>query len=381
MPSIPCIGFFAHYDVFRYCLTSVAIGAIHGHIPHLKSDVVSTLIAPDTNPKINSATGTEMHNPFTLRALETNGITLRAAVEGSGPLIILVHGWPELWYSWRHQIRPLAAAGYRVVAPDVRGYGGSDRPHAVEAYDMATMMADIVGIIDHFNEDQAILIGHDWGAPICWNTAALHADRIAAVAGLSVPYSKRGPVSTIALWDDIYAGRFFYQRYFQKEGIADAELETDIRMSLRKIYYGLSGEAPSMDPWVKRPAEGGLLDTLPDPEVFPEWMSAEDLDYFVDQFTRSGFRGPLNRYRNQGRDFDQLPRMGAVPVTQPTCFIGGSKDAVRRFVPRYDLYANLGINCTDLRLTRIIEGKGHWIQQEAPEEVNAALLEFLATLE
>ena len=188
-----------------------------------------------------------MHRQFSLTTIETNGVTLRAAVEGDGPLVILVHGWPELWYSWRHQIKPIAEAGFRVVAPDLRGYGGSDKPEAVEAYDMATLMADVVGIIDGFGEASAIVIGHDWGAPICWNTASLHEDWVSAVAALSVPYSRRGTVPSIDLWRQLYAGKFFYQLYFQAVGVAEAELEADVRTSLRKLYFSISGGAPSLD--------------------------------------------------------------------------------------------------------------------------------------
>lgn len=320
------------------------------------------------------------HQNFPLQMIETNGIRLRAAVQGDGPLVILVHGWPELWYTWRHQINPIAGAGYRVVAPDMRGYGGSDKPHAVEAYDMASLMADVVGIIDALGEQTAILIGHDWGAPICWNTATLHADRISAVAGLSVPHSKRGPGSVIKLWQKIYQDKFFYQNYFQPEGVAEGELEADVRTSLRKIYYGLSGDAASQDSWLQRPAAETLLGALEDPDPFPAWLSLADLDYFVANFQAGGFRGPLNRYRNQQRDFDMLPEMGLNPVTQPACFIAGDKDMVRSFVPGHDTYKNPAVNCSDLRINKVLDGVGHWVQQEAPDQVNAALLEFLASL-
>ncbi len=321
-----------------------------------------------------------MHDQFTMQEIATNGITLRAAIEGEGPLVILVHGWPELWYSWRHQIEPIAQAGYRVVAPDMRGYGGSDKPHEVDAYAMSEMMTDVVGIIDALGEDKAILVGHDWGAPICWNTAALFPERVSAVAGLSVPYRKRGAVSTIAQWRRIYAGKFFYQ-VFQDEGVAEAELEADVRTALRKIYYLISGDAPSLDSWVQRPPGGGLLEAFTDPSPFPAWMTEQDLDYFVDNFEAGGFRGPINRYRNQETDFDALPKMGVAPVEQPSCFIAGSKDVVRRFVPNFDAYDDIAGNCSDLRFTKIIAGAGHWVQQEAPGEVNAALLEFLASLD
>ncbi len=321
-----------------------------------------------------------MHDRFTLQTIPVNGITLRVAVHGAGPLVILVHGWPELWYSWRHQIAPIAEAGFRVAALDVRGYGGSEKPTAVEAYDMVSLMADITGLIDHFDEDQAILIGHDWGAPICWNTAALHPERVAGVAGLSVPYRKRLSISTIALWEKIYADKFFYQRYFQAEGVAERELEADTATALRKIYFALSGDAPDLKGWLERPPGGGLLDTLVDPDPFPGWLDARDLAYYTENFRNSGFRGPINRYRNQQRDFERLPEMGVAPVRQPACFIGGTKDVVRFFVPERDGHANPGQLCPDMRVSRMIDGAGHWVQQEAPEAVNAALLEFLSTL-
>ena len=321
-----------------------------------------------------------MTDAFTLRMFETNGITVRAAVEGTGPLILLVHGWPELWYSWRHQIRPLADAGYTVVAPDVRGYGGSDKPESIEAYAMVELMADLLGLIDVFGQEQAILIGHDWGAPICWNTAALHPERVSAIAALSVPYRKRSDTSQIEVWRKLYAGKFFYQLYFQEEHVVEAEMGADVRTALRKVYYSASGDAPSQDSWFDRPVDGGLLDPMVDPDPFPEWMTPEDLDYFVAAFEAGGFRGPINRYRSQTHDFETLPRMGAEPVNQPSCLIAGEKDVVRRFVPGRDAYANADQHCTDFRFSRLIPGAGHWVQQEAPEAVNAALLEFLAGL-
>ncbi len=262
----------------------------------------------------------------------------------------------------------------------MRGYGGSDKPYDVETYDMFQMMADVIGLIDAFGERSAILVGHDWGAPICWNTAALHPDRVSAVAGLSVPYRQRGKVSGIELWRRIYAGKFFYQLYFQAEGVAESELEADVGTSLRKIYFALSGDAPTLDNWLQRPGGGTLLEALTDPQSFPPWLTPADLDYFTANFEAGGFRGPINRYRNQERDFENLPDMGVRPVTQPSCFIAGGKDIVRRFVPGHDVYEDVAMNCTDLRVRRIIDGAGHWVQQEAPEEVTAALLEFLAAL-
>jgi pimeloyl-ACP methyl ester carboxylesterase len=316
-----------------------------------------------------------------LKHVEVNGITLRVAVEGEGPLVILVHGWPELWYSWRQQITPLAAAGYRVVAPDVRGYGGSDKPHEVEAYDMRTMTADVVGLIDAFGAEDAVLIGHDWGAPICWHTALLHADRVSAVAALSVPFLPRREVSPIDLYRTIYAGRFFYQLYFQEEGVAEAELEADVRSALRKIYFSASGDprAGGLHATDKAPS-AGLLEGLADPDRFPAWLSGEDLDYYVDAFEQGGFRGPLNRYRCQHSDWEDLTELAGARIGQPSFFVAGARDPVRSFVPGMDLYAEPGAMCDDFRGRVLIDGKGHWIQQEAPAEVTEALLRFLRAL-
>jgi pimeloyl-ACP methyl ester carboxylesterase len=294
----------------------------------------------------------------------------------------MVHGFPELWYSWRHQIRAIADAGFRVVALDVRGYGGSYKPYPVEAYDMIEMTSDIVGLIDVLDEDNAILVGHDWGAPICWTTALLHPNRISAVAGLSVPYRPRGEISSIELWKQIYEKRFFYQLYFQEEGLAEAELEADVRSSLRKIYYSASGNPTAFEKQAlsSKLPEDNFLDGMPDPDPFPNWLTDEDLDYFAAAFTQSGFRGPLNRYRAQQRDWELLPQLSGLTVDQPSCFIAGALDIVRSFVPGDDAYAAPGAYCTDFRGTTIIDDKGHWIQQEAPEQVNRALLEFLANI-
>ena len=312
--------------------------------------------------------------------IPTNGIRLRCAVEGEGPPAILVHGWPESWYSWRHQIATVRDAGYRVIVPDVRGYGGSDKPVPVEAYDMASLIGDVLGLIDHFGGRPAVLIGHDWGAPIVWNTTALHPHRVAAVAALSVPYSPRGKVSSIELWRQIYAGRFFYQVYFQEPGRAEAEFEADVRTALRKLYYGGSGDVPRGMFRIDKSPDARMLDSLPDPQVLPGWLTEQDLDYYVGEFEASGFRGPLNRYRNQQRDWENLPALGGARITRPACFVAGSRDGVLRFVPNVDLVEHMKRWIDDLRICEIIDGAGHWIQQERPREVNALLRKFLTSL-
>jgi pimeloyl-ACP methyl ester carboxylesterase len=223
----------------------------------------------------------------------------------------------------------------------------------------------------------AILFGHDWGAPIVWTTALLYPDKVGAVALLSVPYYPSSEIKTLDLWRQLYADQFFYQLYFQQEGVAEAELEADIAVGLRKAYFAISGGARP-DQWLEpKPKDAGLLDGLIDPDPFPTWMSDDDLQVYVDAFTAGGFRGPINRYRAQDLDNEQLVDLRGAILKQPSFFVGGERDAVRHFVPGNDGYADPGNACADFRGSVIIPGVGHWVQQEAPRETNQALGEFL----
>jgi len=312
--------------------------------------------------------------------LQNGSIELNVAVAGRGPLILCVHGFPELWYSWRHQIAHFSGHGYTVAALDVRGYGGSSKPHEIAAYSIRNLASDVAATIDQLGDGNAILFGHDWGAPIVWSTALLHPDKVRAVAGLSVPYIPRGPVSFLDIIKAAYKDRFFYQLYFQQEGAAEFELEADVCSGLRKIYFALSGSAP-LNKWIEhKPVEAKLLDGMIDPEPFPDWMSEKDFLVYVQAFQASGFRGPLNRYRAQTIDTQDMVAFVGKPVTQPSCFIAGERDAVRSFIPGMDLYANPEIGCTSFRGSTILPGIGHWVQQEAPAETNAALQRFLNSL-
>ena len=312
--------------------------------------------------------------------VRNGAIELNVAVSGSGPLIVCVHGFPELWYSWRHQIAHFAARGFRVAALDVRGYGGSSKPKEIAAYTLRQLASDVAAVIDRLGNGPAILFGHDWGAPIVWHTALLHPDRIRAVAGLSVPFRPRGPVSFIDAVRSIYKGRFFYQIYFQQEGVAEAELEADVTRALRKMYFALAGEAPS-NKWLEsKSPEAKPLDGLVDPQPFPGWMTESDLAVYADAFRAGGFRGPLNRYRAQDLDFTDLAELGGRGIAQPSAFIAGDRDPVRAFIPGMDLYAEPGIACADFRGSTILPGIGHWVQQEAPNETNAALEAFVRGL-
>ena len=315
---------------------------------------------------------------ITHRTIKTNGINMHIAEAGEGPLVLLIHGWPESWYSWRHQLPALAAAGYHAVAPDVRGYGSTDAPQPIEAYSMKQMTADYAGLLAALGEQTAVIAGHDWGAPMAWNSAVLYPDRYRAVAGLSVPYSPRPAAPPVQTMRQIFKDTFFYIVYFQDPGIAEAELEADTRRSMRLILYAASGDAPIAPGFAGKPKGSGLLDGMTDPAELPRWLTEEDLDYFASEFKRAGFRGGINRYRNMDRDWEELPQLAGARVTQPALFIYGSKDGVVAMNPAS--IETMKQHCDDLRNIVTLPGAGHWTQQERPDETNAALIEFLKGL-
>jgi pimeloyl-ACP methyl ester carboxylesterase len=307
-------------------------------------------------------------------------------VQGEGPLVVMVHGFPESWYSWRHQMAPLAAAGFTACAIDVRGYGGSDKPQAVEAYAMKEMAADVAGVIDALSPGApAVLIGHDWGAPIVWHTAVLHPERVRAVAGLSVPYSGYPPAPLTQIFKVMFTdqGRFFYMVYFQDEGVAEAAFEADVRGNLRKLYYAGGGESGLAWGGADKKPGDALLPGMVDPNPFPAWLSEADIDYFANEFTHSGFRGPLNRYRNFDRDYAYMGAIADHKIHQPSLFIAGERDLVLKMFggDASGAKARMRENATDLRGVHIIPNIGHWTQQEAPDETTGIIIDWLATLQ
>ena len=310
------------------------------------------------------------------RTIETNGIKMHIAEQGEGPLVVLLHGFPESWYSWRHQLPALAEAGYHAVAPDVRGYGRTDAPEAIESYSMRTMTADIVGLLDALGEQTAVVVGHDWGSPIAWSCALLYPERFSALAMLSVPYGPRAPAPPTQLFKQVFADNFFYMLYFQKPGVAEAELEADVRKSMRVFLHAVSGEAPE-GALAPKHKDATFLEGMPEPERLPSWLTEADIDYFVGEFERTGFRGGLNRYRNMDRDWEELPQLAGAKIQQPSLFIAGERDPVAAFTNA----AALNENVPNLRNVVMLPGCGHWTQQERPAEVNAALIEFLKGLE
>ncbi len=327
--------------------------------------------------------GLEM-NGTKLRFIESNGIQLRIAEQGEGPLVIMLHGFPESWYSWRHQLPALAEAGYHAVAPDLRGYGKSDKPESIQAYDILQLTADIVGIVDAMGHETAVVVGHDWGAPVAWHCALLHPDRFSAVVGMSVPYAGRGGGSPIDGMKKIYGENFFYILYFQEPGVAEAEFDADPHAVISRMYT--SPDAPREMPEITDPKAnaGGMIGRMGKPKELPPWLSQKELDYFVGEFAEAGFRGGINFYRNIERNWEITAQLAGVQIKQPSYFIAGEMDMVIRTMFRAPdaerLEELMRPALPDLRGVKVIPKAGHWIQQERPAETNAALIEFLDSL-
>jgi pimeloyl-ACP methyl ester carboxylesterase len=315
------------------------------------------------------------------RRVSTNGIELHLVEAGpeNGPPVVLCHGFPELSYSWRHQIPVLAEAGYHVLAPDQRGYGESDRPEPIEAYDIHHLTDDMLGLLDDIGAAKAAFVGHDWGSMVVGQMAVLHPDRMTGVVAMSVPLIPRGPMAPVPLMRAAFGESFFYILYFQEPGVADADLGADPAETMTRMLAGLSirSDDPADLAGLSSPDGRGFVDRLPKPDSLPPWLSQEELDHYIEVFSRTGFTGGINWYRNFDRNWETTPQLEGVQVTIPSAFITGSADPVNVMSPSaiMDGYA------LDHRGNTIVEGAGHWVQQEAPDEVNAALLTFLGSLD
>ncbi|HEX2849114.1 MAG TPA: alpha/beta hydrolase [Acidimicrobiales bacterium] len=305
-------------------------------------------------------------------------VELHVVEEGAGYPVILAHGFPELSYSWRHQLPALAAAGYRAVAPDQRGYGRSTRPDAIDDYDILHLTGDLLAVLDDLGEEKAVFVGHDWGSMVVWQLALLAPERVAGVVGMSVPFLPRGPMPPVQLMRQAFADSFFYIVYFQEPGVADADLGRDPRTTMRRMLAGLSpgDRATAARPMVMEKDDRGFVERLPEPDGLPAWLSQEELDHYVEEFTRTGFTGGVNWYRNFDRNWDLTPQLDGAKVEVPSLFIGGALDPVLAMTPPSISEGWL----SDHRGDVIIEGAGHWVQQEKPDEVNRSLLAFLAGL-
>jgi pimeloyl-ACP methyl ester carboxylesterase len=325
------------------------------------------------------------------RFIDTNGIRMHLAECGEGPLVVLCHGFPESWYSWRHQLHALAEAGFHAVAPDMRGYGQTERPEAIDQYTLLHLVGDMVGLLDALGAEKAVIAGHDWGAPVAWHAVLLRPDRFRAVIGLSVPFRPRGnarPTTQMPQTPDAV----FYQLYFQEPGVAEAEFERDVRRTIRSLLYSASGDVPRPENAATPGSEanagvgmvqrqgGGFSARMIDPVSLPPWLTHADVDFYVSEFTRTGFRGGLNWYRNIDRNWELFAPFAGALVTVPALYIAGDRDLVVAFRGMDKLIPNLTKFAPQLRGTIMLPGCGHWTQQERPLEVNKAIISFLQQL-
>lgn len=320
---------------------------------------------------------------LSMQTLDVNGLRMQIAMQGSGPLVLLCHGIPELWVSWRAQLEALAIAGYRAVAPDMRGYGGTSAPDDATAYSQLHLVGDMVELVRALRETQAVIVGHDWGAPVAWNAALLRPDVFRAVVGMSVPFAPPGgrvdmlsALSQAGIHD-------FYMQYFQAPGLAEAELERDVGASIRRIHFGASGEGQAL---LGRPVFGavdsnkGFLAHLVEPPALPDWWSEPDISYYTNEFTRTGFRGGLSWYRNIKRSWELLTPWRGAPIRQPSLFIAGDQDDVMKFPTSAAAVARFDQSLPGLRGSHVLAGAGHWVQRERATDVNALLIGFLRGL-
>jgi len=310
------------------------------------------------------------------RQVRTNGIEMHIAEAGKGFPVIFLHGFSELWHSWRYQLPAIAAAGFHSIAPDQRGYGRTDAPKDIESYSMRHLTADIVGLIDTLGAKQAVLVANNWGSGVAWACAQLYPERVAAMFHLNIPYARRGDEPPTAFIAKFAQGRFNFALYFQKPGVAEAELEKDPKDTLSRFRHALSGDAPPGTVeylFMKKPAGTPMLEGMPRPSKQPSWFTEADLEYQASEFRRTGFRGGLNWYRNMDRDWRELPKLGATTITQPVSYMGGRRDPTVIYAPMDPMIAA----APRLRQIQYLEGCGHWVQEERPEDVNRELIEFL----
>jgi pimeloyl-ACP methyl ester carboxylesterase len=302
---------------------------------------------------------------------------MHLAEQGEGPLVVLCHGWPESWYSWRHQMAALAEAGYRAVAPDQRGYGQTDAPEVIEAYHILHLTADIVGIVHALGEEQTVIAGHDWGSAVAWYCALLRPDMFRRLILLSVRYLQRNwndpcPTDAMRRFED--RDHEFYQSYFQEPGRAEAELEADVRRSIVGLFNGGFGNPRPGPPVIRK--DGGLISDVGGGQAPPDWLTQADIDFYVQEYSRTGFRGGLNWYRNIDRLWEVNSFLSGAQINQPSLFIAGEYDTVVR-----DMYAGafntLEQTMPGLRKKVLLPGTGHWVQQESAAEVTGLMLDFL----
>ncbi len=310
--------------------------------------------------------------------IQSNGIRMRVAEMGEGPAVLFAHGWPESWYSWRHQLQALSAAGYRAIAPDMRGYGSTDAPADVATYNLATLAADMVGVLDALGIEQAHMVGHDWGSPVAAHSVLFHPQRFISLTLMSVPHRGRGPTPPLPGMRARSGENFFYMLYHNEAGgVAEKEYDADPRGLLSRLY--LSPDSPREEPQVVDPkrSAGGWIPRLGKAKSLPAWLEQKDLDYYVSQFEGAGFRGGVNYYRNLDRNWQVTEELQDHPIPVPMLFIAGEKDGVIRGADVSSLKQGMENSVPQLMDVLLIPNVGHWVQQEAAAETNEALLDFL----
>ncbi len=317
------------------------------------------------------------------RDVEANGLRMRIADHGEGPLVLLCHGFPESSYAWRHQLVDLAEAGYRAVAPDLRGFGGTSAPADTQAYALQHLVADMVALLDVLGVPKAVIVGNDWGATLAWHAALLRPDRFSAVAAIGVPIMGQPPVPPTQIFPQT-EDALFYTLYFQEEGVAEKEFEADIRRTLLKIYHAASGEAgPRIEgdgtpnPFGMVSRENGLLSSLPMPGRELPWLSNEDLDVFVSDYAECGFRGGLNLYRNLDRNWALYAAFAGLPVQVPALYMVGSRDTGLSMPGMRQMIEAQKALAPQLREPIFLDDCGHWAPQERSTKVSKALVRFL----
>jgi pimeloyl-ACP methyl ester carboxylesterase len=308
------------------------------------------------------------------RPVQTNGIELAVHELGEGPPVLLLHGFPELAYSWRNQIGPIADAGFHVIAPDQRGYGDSDAPADSQTYSVKNLVADATGILDALGIDEAIFIGHDWGSMPAWYSGVYAPDRVRAMASLCTPYFTPGATDLLEIYDEL-RGPQHYMATFQEPGVGEALLERDVEATFRAL---LRGRGYTMDEFEAAPAavrevRAGVF--VGDPQLFgEELLTDEELAVYVEAYRRTGFTGGLNWYRALHKDWEEGLGHDFV-IDKPALMISagddwffprGATDGMEELLPQVRKH--------------VIADAGHWLQQERPDEVNALLLDWLAGL-
>lgn len=313
----------------------------------------------------------------THRFLDVNGLRMHIAEAGAGPLVLLLHGFPECWYSWRHQLPALAAAGYHAVAPDQRGYCRTGGPESVSAYSIMHLTGDVTALLAALGAERAVIVGHDWGAPVAWHLAQFRPDLVRGVAALSVPHRPRSSSPPLARMVEVI-GEGFYMVAFQRPAEPEAEFERDLKATFRRFLYAASGDAPGLVPII--PEGGGFLDLCPEPERLPAWLTEDDIATYAAEFAPTGFTGPVNWYRNLDRNWELTAAWHRARVLPPALFVAGERDLVAANPGAREVIAGMRSFVPNLSDTIWLPGCGHWTQQERPAEVNAALLGFLSSL-